>query len=136
MSSIRDIKITNSLSNYLKEYKLIEESISGFDSNWFVMDRLEPLPQTSIDRVKDNAIKKANVKRIRIHDFRHSHATILISQGCNIVAVSKRLGHSNVEMTLKVYTHLLQKSEDELIDKLERSSQNLLNLSLDIKKSP
>ena len=136
MSSIRDIKITNSLSNYLKEYKLIEESISGFDSNWFVIGRLEPLPQTSIDRVKDNAIKKANVKRIRIHDFRHSHATILISQGCNIVAVSKRLGHSNAEMTLKVYTRLLQKSEDELIDKLEGSSQNLLNLSLDIKKSP
>ena len=88
--------------------------------------RLKPLPQTSIDRVKDNAIKEAKVPRIRIHDFRHSHASNLIANGVNIVAVSKRLGHSDINMTLKIYTHLIQKSDDELVNFINDSSQILL----------
>lgn len=71
-------------------------------------------------------VKKAGIKKIRIHDFRHSHASNLIGEGMDIVAVSKRLGHSNVEMTLNCYTHLLQKNNDKLIDYLEKSSQFLL----------
>ncbi|MBR5340655.1 MAG: tyrosine-type recombinase/integrase [Erysipelotrichaceae bacterium] len=52
-------------------------------------------------------IKESGVKRIRIHDFRHSHATNLINDGVNIVAVSKRLGHSDITQTFNTYTHLL-----------------------------
>lgn len=44
----------------------------------------------------------------------------------NIVAVSKRLGHSDINMTLKVYAHLLKKNNDEISDFLDNSSQNLL----------
>ena len=47
----------------------------GFREDWFIFGRQENLPQTSIDRVKDTAINKAGVKRIRLHDFRHSHAS-------------------------------------------------------------
>ena len=53
----------------------------------------------------------------------------------NIVAVSRRLGHSDVEMTLKVYTHLFKNKDTEIIDFLEKSSpillQNLLHTSKD-----
>ena len=65
-----------------------------------------------------DAIKKSGVKRIRIHDLRHSHATILINSGVNIVAVSKMLGHSNINQTLKTYTHLLESTNDELVDRI------------------
>ena len=65
------------------------------------------------------------LKKIRIHDLRHSHATILINNGVNIVAVSKRLGHSDINMTLKVYTHLLEKNADELVDKLEELKESV-----------
>ena len=82
--------------------------------------------RTSIERIKNNAVKKAGVKKIRIHDFRHSHASNLIGEGMDIVAVSKRLGHSNVEMTLSVYTHLLNKNNDRMINYLENSSHDLL----------
>ena len=61
------------------------------------------------------------IPAIRIHDLRHSHATILINKGANIVAVSKRLGHSDISMTLKVYTHLLKETEDMLIQILEQN---------------
>ena len=61
------------------------------------------------------AIKASGVKNIRLHDLRHSHATILINNGVNIVAVSKRL---DIETTLKTYTHLLSDTNKELIDKI------------------
>ena len=71
---------------------------------------------TSIQREFTKGIKASGVKAIRLHDLRHSHATWLINNGVNIVAVSKRLGHSNVNQTLKTYTHLLQDSDDRLMD--------------------
>ncbi|MEG0408948.1 MAG: tyrosine-type recombinase/integrase [Bacilli bacterium] len=80
----------------------------------------EPLSNTTIQRIFDNGIKASGVKKIRIHDLRHSHATNLINAGANIVAVSKRLGHSDISMTLRVYTHLMKRSEDELIALLEK----------------
>lgn len=75
-----------------------------------------PLTPSSIQREFTSAIKKSKVKRIRIHDLRHSHATWLINNGASIVSVSKRLGHSDINMTLKVYTHVLQEQDDRLID--------------------
>lgn len=62
-----------------------------------------------------------NDKRIHLHDFWHSHASNLIANGVNIVAVSKRLGHTDVSMTLSIYTHLLEKNENELIDDIEEN---------------
>ena len=59
------------------------------------------------------------MKPICIHDLRHSHATWLINSGVNIVAVSKRLGHASINQTLKTYTHLLQKTNDEMMDTIE-----------------
>ncbi|MBQ1378696.1 MAG: hypothetical protein IIY76_01650 [Erysipelotrichaceae bacterium] len=44
----------------------------------------------------------------------------------NVVAVSRRLGHSDVSMTLKVYTQLFQRTDIELVEKLEKSSHDLL----------
>lgn len=126
-SSYRDITLGEKLNDFLESYKENEMRIPGFSEDWYIFGRLKPLPQTSIDRKKEQAIEKAGVKRIRIHDFRHSHASNLIGNGLNIVAVSKRLGHSNVNMTLEKYTHLIQKTDEELVNYVENSSQNLLN---------
>ena len=77
---------------------------------------------TSYTRVVfKKAIEEAGVKPIRIHDLRHSHATFLINSGANIVAVSKRLGHSSINQTLKTYTHLMEKSNDALMEIIENS---------------
>jgi integrase len=53
-----------------------------------------------------NACEKTGVKRIRIHDIRHSHASLLIELGFSPLAISERLGHENVTTTLQVYSHL------------------------------
>ena len=125
-SSVRKVALGDNLNSYLKNYKETQEKIPGFDTNWFIFGGINPLPSTSITRIKDNAIKQAGLIRISIHEFRHSHASNLISAGMNIVAVSRRLGHSNIEMTLNRYTHLMQENEKQVIEYLDKSSQNLL----------
>jgi len=51
--------------------------------------------------------------------IRNSHAANLINDGVNVVAVSRRLGHLDVSMALKVYTHLFQRVDIELVENLE-----------------
>lgn len=61
-------------------------------------------------------------REITLHDLRHSHASLLINNNANILAVSKRLGHSNPTMTLNIYSHLYRSTEQttiDLINKLE-----------------
>jgi integrase len=74
-----------------------------------------PYSTTHLDRVFAEGIAKSGVKRIRIHDLRHSCASLLISQGVPIVAVSRRLGHSDIEQTLNTYSHMLPKDEKRIV---------------------
>lgn len=126
VSSIRDISLNKSLIEYMDSYKSEEMKISGFSEDWFIFGRKIPVAENTITRVKDRAIKQAGVKRITTHDLRHSHASNLIANGINIVAVSKRLGHSSIEMTLQKYTHLVDRNNKELTDNIEKCSQNVL----------
>lgn len=130
LCSIRKVSLGKTLSRRLLEYKAVQQTLEGFTDNWFIFGGCKPLPQTSITRIKNKAVMESGVKKIRIHDFRHSHASNLIAGGCNIVGVSKRLGHESVEITLKVYAHLMKKSDDEITDYIDnyllKSSQNLL----------
>lgn len=61
----------------------------------------------------------AGVKNIRVHDIRHSHVAMLIEKGYNILIISERLGHENVETTLNTYGHLYPNKHRELADELE-----------------
>lgn len=94
------------------------ERLKSVENGNYVFGGDKPLSPTHIQRHFDKAISLSKVKKIRIHDLRHSHATNLINKGANIVAVSKRLGHSNISMTLEVYTHLLEDTERELLNYL------------------
>jgi integrase len=57
---------------------------------------------------------------IRFHDLRHTHATQLLAAGHSIKAVSQRLGHAGIELTLRVYAHVLPSDDDKLAEGLER----------------
>lgn len=72
----------------------------------------------SLKRQLDTACKRAKVPQIRIHDLRHSHASYLLSNGINIVILSRRLGHEKVQTTLNIYCHICPSSEDRLNDVL------------------
>lgn len=85
----------------------------------FVFGTYRSLSITTVQRTFTAAIKKSGVKPITIHDLRHSHATLLINAGVNIVAVSKRLGHSSINITLKTYAHLLEETEEDLVNTID-----------------
>ena len=82
----------------------------------FIFGHSKPLTPSTIQRRFKKATEEAELPPIRIHDLRHSHATVLINNGANIVAISRRLGHASINQTLRTYSHLLQKSDDELMD--------------------
>lgn len=62
--------------------------------------------------------KEAGVKRIRIHDLRHSHISILIDMGFPAVAIADRVGHESIEITYR-YAHLFPSKQNEMVEKLE-----------------
>lgn len=61
----------------------------------------------------------AGVKDIRVHDLRHSHASLLINLGAPALLVSERLGHEKVSTTLDIYSHLFPSKQSEIVKKLE-----------------
>lgn len=72
--------------------------------------------------VSDNfkkIVKKLELEDIRFHDLRHTHATLLLSQGVNPKIVSERLGHSSIGVTLDTYSHVLPNIQQDAISKLE-----------------
>jgi integrase len=69
---------------------------------------------------KEHGGQPALLPDIRFHDLRHTHATGLLAQGHSIKAVSQRLGHASIELTLRVYAHVLPTDDDALADGLER----------------
>lgn len=64
-------------------------------------------------------IKASGVKRIRLHDIRHSHASLLVEMGFMPLAIAERLGHEKIETTLNTYSHLYSDKQGKLADKLE-----------------
>lgn len=89
-----------------------------------VMEILYELPQNqerifkditsdSVNKVLKTLLLKANIERkIRFHSLRHTHASILLSQGIQVLTVSKRLGHSNPTITMETYAHVIQELEE------------------------
>lgn len=70
-------------------------------------------------RVFNKILEKAKLRRIRIHDMRHTYATLRISKGDNIADVSKQLGHGSVKLTLDVYYHWMPGSKKSEVDGLD-----------------
>ena len=115
-ASVRTIGIPKFLSEIIKNYT---DKLYDVEN----MQRIFNISRTNIHKIKNITVKKSNLKNIRLHDFRHSHASLLINEGVNIVAISKRLGHESIKMTLDTYSHLMDESEDKLIfalDKIKR----------------
>lgn len=77
-------------------------------------------PSNMRQRSFDKAIERAGVPKIRFHDLRHTHATLLLAAGENVKVVSERLGHSTVKMTLEVYAHVLPGMQKQAADRMQK----------------
>ncbi len=83
-------------------------------------ERLFPATKHFLSHEMERGSKKTGVKRIRIHDIRHSHASLLINQGCDALILADRLGHEKVSTTLNTYSHLFPHKQQELVSNLEQ----------------
>lgn len=101
-SSIRTLKMPEVLTNDLKMLKNEAKNIMGFNEKFFVSGDAFPVSSNALSNHKNENCKLANVKQIRLHDFRHSCASMLINKGANVQVVAKYLGHTKVEETLKL----------------------------------
>lgn len=121
-SSIRTLPINKKLLEDLKMLKEKDSKINGFNNNYFVCGDAFPIASNTIRDRKNRNCALAGVPQIRIHDFRHSCASLLVNNGANITVVAKYLGHTKIEETLNTYTHLFNSALNEvvnLIDKLD-----------------
>ena len=108
-ASNRTIPIATTLLNDLEELKKSNERIAKFKQTWFVLGDDVPMATGRMYFYRDKYAEKAGVRRIRLHDFRHSCASALISGSAPITAVSNFLGHSETTETLETYTHMFKK---------------------------
>ena len=112
-SSKREVYIPQSLADEILE---LTHLYYGFKKDDFIFHYAEQTYRKELN----NVCKKYGLKRIRIHDLRHSHASLLINSGYDILMVSERLGHSSPKMTLDIYSHLFPSRQKKLIKDLEK----------------
>ena len=91
-------------------------------------DRVFPLNKSYLHHEMDRGSKAAGVKRIRIHDLRHSHVSLLIDMGFTPVAIADRLGHESIEITLR-YAHLFPSRQTEMVQRLDQERMDFKNVS-------
>lgn len=82
-------------------------------------DRLFPFTKSYFHHQMQKGCEACGLEKIRLHDLRHSHASLLINLGYPVLVVSERLGHEDVETTLQTYGHLYKTTTSEAVKKLD-----------------
>ena len=126
-SSYRTIPIPLFLINDLE--KLYDKCATyyGFRDKWFVFGDVDPIADTTFRNRKTLNAFNAGVKDIRIHDFRHSCASLLIDSGANITLIAKYLGHTKIDETLNTYSHMYQNRLDTIVNIIENQNEKFID---------
>ena len=109
--SNRTIKMPNFLCDEMKDYLGMLYGIKK-------KERIFTITKSYLHHEMDRGAKEAGIKRIRIHDLRHSHISLLIDMGFSAVAIADRVGHESIEITYR-YAHLFPSKQTEMADKLD-----------------
>ena len=109
--SNRVIKMPKFLCGEMEDYLKMFYS-AGAD------ERIFPVSKHYLHHEMDRGAKAAGVKRIRIHDLRHSHISLLIDMGFTALAIADRVGHESIDITYR-YAHLFPTRQTEMADKLD-----------------
>lgn len=116
----RTIDLPEKIISLLNKYKQWQiKDCPDLTNQGFIFGGKKPISQTSLERYKNKKCKEAGVRQIRIHDLRHSHASLLINMGITPLFISERLGHRDVSTTLDVYSHLFPSNQREIVNKLD-----------------
>ena len=120
LDSVRDIKLDKKLYNDLLKLK---ELYNYTTNDLYIFGGNKPLAPTTINRHKKKACEKANIRPIELRAFRRSHASLLNHLNVPVQMIKERLGHSNINITMKYYVQTYEDKEKRVIKTL-----NLLRL--------
>ena len=108
--SNRTVSIPDFLCEELEEYIAM---LYGFKSD----DRMFQITKSYLHHEMERGAKIAGVQRIRIHDIRHSHVSMLIGMGFSAVDIAGRMGHESIDITLH-YAHMFPSAQKDMADRL------------------
>ncbi|CCY79394.1 uncharacterized protein BN801_00673 [Mycoplasma sp. CAG:877] len=116
-NSIREIDLDDNLIDLLTKHYKNESQIYKFQKDMNIFGNIDYIAPTTFARYLDLYIKKANVKRITPHGFRHSHVSLLFHLGCDELEVAERVGDT-VEVIRKTYYHMFPSKKSNTVKAL------------------
>ncbi|MGB9791892.1 MAG: tyrosine-type recombinase/integrase [Thermacetogeniaceae bacterium] len=123
----RKVPIDGDTVKILKEHRIAqlkEKLMKGAGYNpedlVFTTANGKRVAYSTVEASLASAAEKVGVPRIRFHDLRHTHATILLRQGVHPKVVQERLGHKSIKTTLDIYSHVLPDTQKEAVRVVER----------------
>ncbi|WP_312753715.1 site-specific integrase [Rummeliibacillus suwonensis] len=120
--SYRDVLMPKNVMNMLKKlYDLQNDLYGHVDDEYFVFGKLtQHMGASTLDvNYKKYLELDPNLKKIKIHEWRHSHASYLINKGYDALMIANRLGHADVAETLNRYSHLYPSTEEKAVEQME-----------------
>ena len=123
LGSIRKVLLPEILISDLKSYfSKFELELQLNKSKTLNSQKVFNLKNSQLRYILEKYSIQAGVEKIRLHDFRHSHASYLLFIQADITAISKRLGHDNLQTTINTYSHLYKDANKQLMKKLNNNS--------------
>ena len=119
-SSIRTLQIPLPLMKVLEEHRERQKVIGKFTEEYRVCGGEQCIRGASLGDKNRFYANISGQKRIRVHDFRHAHVSVLANEGINIQEIARRLGHAKVEITWNTYSHLYPREQEKAVDVLNR----------------
>ena len=123
----RTVRLTDETVAALKAHRKRQDERRLAASDWQDHDlivctgRGTPVqPCGNVQRSFEALVKHAGIRRIRVHDLRHTHATLLLLAGVPAKVVSERLGHASIGITLDTYSHVLPDMQDQAVGAFSR----------------
>ena len=116
VKSHRIVPMPEDLWEELREFKKQLKKYKSYRETWFVFGDKNPISTHKMTDWKNRYCKKAGLKQIRLHDFRHSCVSVLINAKSPVPTISAFVGHSTPTETLDTYSHMFQESLDGVTD--------------------
>lgn len=110
-SSIRKVYLSDAVLDKMKTY-------TGMLYGRTKKDRLFGVTKSNLEKKIKEGASKAGLEPIRVHDLRHSHASLLIANHADIATISKRLGHEKITTTLNIYGHMFEANARKVADSI------------------
>jgi len=125
--SRRTVTLPSSLVELFKVYRADQELLRiqlgvSLNADDFVFIRSDgsPINPSAVTLAFKRILRQAGLRRIRLHDLRHTHATLMLTAGVHPKVVSERLGHANIGITLDIYSHVLPGLQEAAAEKFDR----------------